>query len=61
MINALANLFRGLHLMIGISLPGPDVSERNFVLAWLAAIASTIAACVVVIYFILRLFSASGN
>jgi 7,8-dihydro-6-hydroxymethylpterin-pyrophosphokinase len=61
MIKALANLFRGMHLMIGISLPGPEVSERNFVLTWLAAIASTVAACGLVIYVILHLFSASGN
>jgi hypothetical protein len=61
MIKALANLFRGLHLMIGISLPGPEVSEGNFVLAWFLAIASTVAASALLIYLILRLFSASGN
>jgi 7,8-dihydro-6-hydroxymethylpterin-pyrophosphokinase len=61
MIKALANLFRGLHLMIGISLPGPEVSERSFVLAWLVAIASTVAASGLVIYVILRIFSSTGN
>ena len=61
MIKALANLFRGLHLMIGISLPGPEVSESKFVLVWFAAIAATIAASAFVIYLILRLFASSGN
>jgi 7,8-dihydro-6-hydroxymethylpterin-pyrophosphokinase len=61
MIKALANIFRGIHLMIGISLPGPNVSERTFVLSWLMAITATIAASGLVIYLILRLFASSGN
>jgi 7,8-dihydro-6-hydroxymethylpterin-pyrophosphokinase len=47
--------------MIGISLPGPSVSERTFVLSWLIAITATIAVSGLVIYLILRLFASSGN
>ena len=61
MIIALANLFRGLHLMIGISLPGPNLSDRNFVLAWIVALVSTVAASGLLIYLILRLFASSGD
>ena len=41
MIKFLAQLFRGLHYIIGISEPPPGTSERTFVFARLVGIAST--------------------
>jgi len=37
MIKFLAQLFRGLHYIVGISAPPPGTGDRTFVLAWLAA------------------------
>jgi hypothetical protein len=61
MIKALANFFRGIHLIVGISLPGPNVTERTFVLVWLFSLAATSAASALLIYLVLRLFASSGN
>jgi 7,8-dihydro-6-hydroxymethylpterin-pyrophosphokinase len=61
MIKSLASFFRGIHLIVGISLPGPNVSERNFVLTWLFALAATFAVSGLLIYGVLRLFASSGN
>ena len=39
MIKFLADLFRGLHYIVGISEPPPGTSERKFVFTWLVGIA----------------------
>jgi hypothetical protein len=39
MITFLAQLFRGLHHIVGISAPPPGASDRKFVFAWLGGIA----------------------
>jgi len=39
MIKFLAQLFRGLHYIVGISEPPPGTSDRKFVFTWLAGIA----------------------
>ena len=40
MIKFLAQLFRGLHYIVGISVPPPGTSDRMFVFAWLGSIRS---------------------
>ena len=39
MIKFLAQLFRGLQYIVGISEPPPGTSDRKFVFTWLAGIA----------------------
>ncbi len=39
MIKFLAQLFRGLHYIVGVSEPPPGTSDRKFVFAWLGGIA----------------------
>ncbi|HKY04718.1 MAG TPA: hypothetical protein VJQ56_07510 [Blastocatellia bacterium] len=55
MIKLLANLFRGLHLIIGITALPPDATpaqERNFVLMWVGIIAAVIAWCAFLVYLV---------
>lgn len=56
MIKFLAKLFRGLHLIIGISAPPPGHSERSFVFMWLGIILFVIAFCVLLVYLIPYLY-----
>ena len=53
MIKALANIFRGVSLVFGISAPPPDQDQRQFVMIWLGIIAVT------VLFFIGVLFAIS--
>ena len=53
MIKFLAELFRGLHYIVGISAPPPGTSDRTFVLAWLGGIASTAAFFVILVFYII--------
>ena len=39
MINVLANLFRGLSFIFGISAPPPEQDQRSFVYMWLGILA----------------------
>ena len=57
MIKFLAQLFRGLHYVIGISTPPPGSSDRKFVFAWLAGIAFFVAFFVSLFYVITFLYS----
>jgi hypothetical protein len=41
-ISVLANIFRGLSLVFGISAPPPGQDERRFVMLWLGIIAVTV-------------------
>ncbi len=52
MIKFLADLFRGLHYIVGISGPPPGTSDRKFVFAWLVGIAFVAAAFVALVLII---------
>jgi hypothetical protein len=52
MISFLAKLFRGLHLVIGITAPPPGQNERSFVFMWLGIFAFFIVFCAFLVYFI---------
>jgi hypothetical protein len=53
MIKLLAEFFRQIHFVAGISLPPPTTSERAFVGVWLATIAGIAAFCVVLFVYII--------
>ena len=53
MIKFLAQLFRGLHYIVGISAPPPGTSDRTFVLAWLGGIASIAVFFVILDFYII--------
>ena len=48
MITLLAKIFRGLHMIVGITAPGTHQSERSLVLMWLGIMAFVIAFCALV-------------
>jgi hypothetical protein len=55
MIKFLAELFRGLHYIVGISAPPSDISDRKFVFVWLvgiAVVASVFVALVLIVPFL---------
>ena len=56
MITMLAKLFRGLHLILGITAPGTGQNERAFVLMWLGIIAFIIAFCAFLFYLMVNVF-----
>lgn len=56
MIAFLAKLFRGFHLIIGVSAPPPGQNERQFVFAWLGILAALAAFCAVLFYLIPLLY-----
>jgi hypothetical protein len=53
MIKFLAQLFRGLHYIVGISAPAPGTSDRTFVFAWLGGIAFTVASFLILVFYII--------
>jgi hypothetical protein len=53
MIKFLAQLFRGLHLIVGISTPPPGTSDRTFVFAWLSGIAFIAALFMILVFYII--------
>jgi hypothetical protein len=53
MIKFLAQLFRGLHYIVGISVPPPSTSDRTFVFAWLGGIAFLAAFFMILVYYII--------
>jgi membrane-associated protease RseP (regulator of RpoE activity) len=53
MIKFLAQLFRGLHFIIGISAPPPGASDRTFVFAWLGGIAFIVAFFMILFFYII--------
>ena len=55
MIKFLANIFRGMSFIVGISAPPPGEDERPFVLLWLGMIAFLAAFCVVLFYAISKI------
>ena len=56
MITLLAKMFRGLHLIVGITAPGSGQNERPFVLMWLGIIAFIIVFCAFVFYLMVNVF-----
>jgi hypothetical protein len=52
MIKFLARLFRGFHLIFGISAPPEGENERTFVFAWMGIIACIIGFAVFLLYVI---------
>jgi membrane-associated protease RseP (regulator of RpoE activity) len=53
MIKFLAQLFRGLHFIIGISAPPPGASDRTFVFAWLGGIAFIVVFFMILFFYII--------
>lgn len=53
MIKFLAQLFRGLHYIVGISVPPPGTSDRMFVFAWLGSITFVAAFFLSFLYYII--------
>ncbi len=56
MIHILANFFRTLHRMIGITAPEPGHNERSFVLMWLALIVFILLFCWFLFYLMMNVF-----
>ncbi len=56
MISFLAKIFRGFHLMFGVSAPPPGQNETKFVFAWLGILAALVAFCAVLFYLIPLLY-----
>lgn len=56
MIRALANLFRQLHSIFGITVPPPDKDERSFVFMWLGILAFIIGWCGLILYLMQNVF-----
>ena len=50
MINLLANLFRGLSFIFGITAPPPEQDQRSFVYMWLAIVALLVVFCGALFY-----------
>jgi hypothetical protein len=53
MIRVLAQLFRGLHYVVGISEPPAGTSERKFVLVWLGGIAFVVGFFAILVFYII--------
>jgi hypothetical protein len=53
MIKFLAQLFRGLHFIVGISAPPPGTNDRRFVFTWLGGIAFIVAFFMLLVYYII--------
>jgi hypothetical protein len=55
MIKFLANLFRGLSFILGITAPPPEEDQRSFVFMWLGILVFVLACCGVLLYAISRM------
>jgi hypothetical protein len=55
-ITLLARFFRSIHVMIGISEPPPGLSDKRYVLGWLAGIAVVAVAFAVLLLVIPALY-----
>jgi uncharacterized membrane protein len=56
MVKFLANIFRGLHFMLGITAPPASDNERNFVFTWLAVLFFFALFCGFLLYLIPHLY-----
>jgi hypothetical protein len=52
-IKLLAQLFRGLHNIVGVSESAPGTSDRTFVFAWLGGITFLVAFFVILVFYII--------
>jgi hypothetical protein len=50
MINLLANLFRGLSFIFGITAPPPNEDQRTFVFMWLGILLVLLAFCALLFF-----------
>jgi hypothetical protein len=57
MIRLLAKFFRGLHMVLGFTVPLDSYDERKFVLVWLGAIAAFIGTFVLLFLFIAKMYT----
>jgi hypothetical protein len=55
MIKFLANLFRGVSYIVGVSAPQPGENEHSFVFMWLGIIVFGAAVSALLLYLILRM------
>jgi hypothetical protein len=55
MIKFLANLFRGLSYVLGITAPPPEQDQRSFVFMWLGIVVFVVAFCVALFYALTRM------
>lgn len=55
MIKFLANLFRGLSYVLGVTAPPPEQDQRSFVFMWLGIVALVVAFCIVLFYALSRM------
>ena len=55
MIKFLANLFRGLSFVLGITAPPPEQDQRSFVFMWLGIVVFVLTFCVVLFYALSRM------
>ena len=55
MIKFLANLFRGLSYIVGITAPPPEQDQRRFVFMWLGILLFVLAFCAVLFYVLSRI------
>lgn len=50
MIRFLANVFRGLSYIFGVTAPPPEQDQRSFVFMWLGMVLFVLAFCAVLFY-----------
>jgi hypothetical protein len=55
MIKFLANIFRALSMIVGISTPPPGHDERRFVLLWIGIIGTVVVVSMLLFYLITRM------
>jgi len=55
MIKFLANIFRALSMIVGISTPPPGQDERRFVLLWIGIIGTVVVVSMLLFYLITRM------
>jgi hypothetical protein len=55
MIRLLANLFRGISYVFGVTAPPPGENERSFVLMWLGIVVFGTAVSALLLYLILTM------
>ena len=56
MIHLLAQVFRGAHMFLGISVPPPGYSERKFVMIWIGGIAAFAGLVALLFLFIAKMY-----
>ena len=57
MIGVLAKFFRGVHMVLGITVPSDGYDQRKFVLIWLVAIAAFIAVSALLFLLIAKMYT----